>query len=114
MAPRGGSDRRVKGFHGVRGLDLRRDTARSENALPPAQTDKPNFAPFLAADAVADKEQAVRIIALLDGEQPRIIRAPIGPLPVSLKITALRDVSATLWRDLPQFSCSLLDPSGVA
>src|SRR5271166_4875127 len=85
-----------------------------ENHLSPARSDKPVLAPSLAADAVADKEQTVGIVSLLDGEQPGIVRTPIGPLPVSLKVTALRDVSAAVWRRLPQFRYSLFDPSGIA
>ena len=45
-------------------------------------------APAFAAHAIVNEEQAIRIIFRLDGGKARVVRAPIGILPVDVTNTA--------------------------
>src|SRR5581483_12462211 len=53
---------------------------------------------ILAADAVVDVEQSIGIVAALDLEQARVVRAPQSLLPVGLEVVALVDISAAVRR----------------
>src|SRR5437667_966039 len=48
----------------------------------------------LAADAVVDAEEVVRVDLLLDREQPRVVDAPERALPVRLEVVGLVGVGA--------------------
>jgi cold shock protein len=65
---------------------------------------KPVAAPLNAADRVMDKEEAVRVVLALDGQQPLVVRTPIGPLPIFLEEIALGDVGGGLRRDPTQLA----------
>ena len=45
-------------------------------------------APVFAADAVVDGEDAVGVVALLDAQKTRVVRAPEGLLPIGLEVIA--------------------------
>src|SRR5713226_7845839 len=69
-------------------------------------------APFVAADAMMGKEQAVRIVALLDRSQAIEVRAPIGLLPVGLEEVRLRQIGTRSRRDLQEFIDGLANGAG--
>src|SRR5271163_1238912 len=60
-------------------------------------------APFFAADAVVDDEKAAGIVFLFDGEQLRVVFAPICSLPFGFEKAAFRDIGAGVRRHLAQF-----------
>jgi CheY-like chemotaxis protein len=51
-------------------------------------------APVFAADTMVDEKETARVVATLDFQEPRVIRAPEGLLPVRLEVIALVDVGA--------------------
>ena len=55
-------------------------------------------APGFAADAVVDDEEPVGVVAALDFDEARVVRAPEGLLPVLLEIVALVDIGAGVGR----------------
>src|SRR5262249_2350117 len=59
-----------------------------------AEPGKAVGAPFLAANALMDEEEAVGIVFLLHGGQPRIVRPPKRSPPLGLEEIAFRDVRA--------------------
>src|SRR5579872_2492042 len=71
-------------------------------------------APAFAADAMMNVEEAVGIVFLLDGAEPRVMAAPIGLLPIRLEEIALPYIGGGAWNELAQFAHRLGDGSGVA
>jgi len=66
-------------------------------------------APLLATDPVVDKEEAVRVVLALDGQQPLVVRTSIGALPIFLEEIALRDIGGGLRRDPAQLAHGVAD-----
>src|SRR6266851_511354 len=64
-----------------------RTTAKSRTSLTGAPSG-------LAADAVVDAEEVVRVHLLLDRKQPRVVDAPERALPVRLEVVGLVGVGA--------------------
>src|SRR5437764_447402 len=62
--------------------------------LAPAQPGEAVGAPVFAANPVMHEEEAVGVVFLLDGQQSRIVRAPIGGLPVGLEEVAFGKIRA--------------------
>src|SRR5262249_1121840 len=60
-------------------------------------------APGFAAHAMVDEEQAGRIVSLFHGEEPRVVRPPIGVLPPSLEEIAFGKIAAAARGDRLQY-----------
>src|SRR5260370_25078708 len=66
-------------------------------------------APALAAHPVMHEEEAVRIVFVLHGEQPRVVRSPERFTPRLVKEIAFRHIGADARQHLPDLVHRLLD-----
>src|SRR5215470_8040779 len=86
---------------------------RRPPSLPPGHSGEAVGAPRLGAHAVMHEEEAGRVILLLDAEQPRIVRAPVGVLPLSLEEAAFRDVGSGMGDDPLELIHGVDDPPRI-
>src|SRR5579871_1514597 len=77
------------------------------------QPDKTVVAPAFAADAMADEEQFVGVVAPFHREQQRVMRAPVRCLPILLEVVALGDVGAAIGRQRFQDTHGAVDLRGL-
>src|SRR5712691_6249974 len=68
--------------------------ARATRTTAKARTSLTGAPSSLAADAVVNAEEVVRVDLLLDREQPRVVDAPERALPVRLEVVGLVGVGA--------------------
>src|SRR4030095_8196970 len=77
------------------------------------QAREPVRAPALAPHPVMDEEEPVGVVALLDREEARVVRAPVGLLPGFLEEVALGHVRACGGRYPPDLPHRALDRGGA-